>query len=482
MGRHLPRITAAISALAGIALTIGAPVLIVASVSASEADRPLHAIGVALIIIELVAFLRSPLRYFERSTQHGLIRISRQEQRRKVVTSLLSWPYGRWLDRRGYEEVNELLEKSGAYSEYLARFIIPYHASVVALGLAGGVTVLLHPWTSHYLLSFAIIATTALCLLATERLMRTSMQREQRENDQRQIERAREWNNLHDRSLTWSLLGGELSHPSASREIRAHRIESQLEWTTTIVAGVGGIAAVVSSQFVSHGSPTVMAATCVAALWLFDFARTVTTYAVASTAPRQGELTTTTGQFEIPLDEVVRIGDREIPPGTHVAVTGPSGSGKSTLLRALMGCDWLPQHPVTIGGRVPSTIDHEWMERHVAWVPSDVTYRAGTAGDLYSLGRTDCLPYATWQGLGLPASTTPGSHLSDGQLRRLAVARALGGRPAVVLLDEPTATLDGDSRRAILTALSSFAGTAIIATHDEDVAALCTVTIDLSAS
>ena len=86
----LPRTIAAASSLAGIALTIGAPVLIVGSVAASHAVHPLRAIAIALALVEVVAFLRSPLRYAERITQHTLVRSERRIARECVLTAFLS--------------------------------------------------------------------------------------------------------------------------------------------------------------------------------------------------------------------------------------------------------------------------------------------------------------------------------------------------------------------------------------------------------
>jgi ABC-type transport system involved in cytochrome c biogenesis ATPase subunit len=342
-------------------------------------------------------------------------------------------------------------------------------------------TLALQRWTSPYFLSFATLGVTALVMLFSERLMRAPLQSEIRDDRHRRTVRAREWNDRRDQALTWSLLGGIGSQRGESHETRSYRWESALEWTMHALAGVGGVAAVFSAHFVTTGSATVMAACIVGALWLFEFARTITAYAVTAPPEDRERPVEPLHGHEIPDGETVRLGDLVVPSGTHVAVVGPSGSGKSTLLRALMGWGISPQFSVELGGRLPSVVASTWMERHVAWVPSEITYRAGTASDLYYLGQTDCLPYETWSSLQLPESHAPGTDLSDGQLRRIALARALGRRPAILLLDEPTATLDDEGRRAVLTTLSSFTGTVIVATHDTELASGCEIVIDLGA-
>ena len=478
----LPRTIAAASSLAGIALTIGAPVLIVGSVAASHAVHPLRAIAIALALVEVVAFLRSPLRYAERTTQHTLVRSERRIAREGVLTAFLSWPYDRWLDRRGYQEVHELLKKSGSSSEYHARFTIPYHATVASLVIAGLMTVVLGRWTAPFAPSFAIIAVAAVVMLGIERTLRPALQQELCSSAEHREKLVREWSNRYERSLTWSLLGGEASEGSSLEATPRRPVENLLDWLLSVIAGLGAVAAVFTADSISSGSPTIFAACIISSLWLFEFSRTVFTYATASPPSVLESHGPSPAPGSSPLHNVVTIGHLEVRPGTHVAIVGPSGSGKSTLLRALMGWGTSLHHPVSIDGIPPTSISEGWMTRHMAWVPSDITYRIGTASDLYYLGREECDEYESWQGLHLPEASTPGSHLSDGQLRRIALARALARHPAILLLDEPTATLDDEGRRAILAALNSFPGTLIVATHDTELAALCSVVVDLSES
>ncbi|MFG3282739.1 thiol reductant ABC exporter subunit CydD [Streptomyces sp. NPDC048111] len=162
-----------------------------------------------------------------------------------------------------------------------------------------------------------------------------------------------------------------------------------------------------------------------------------------------------------------------VEPGETVALTGPSGVGKSTLLNAVLGFV-APQD----GGRVlvsgtdlRSLSPTQWRE-HVAWVPQRPHLFAGTIAENVRLARPDADDAAVLDALrdagaqdfvaALPDGTDTvlgegGAGLSAGQRQRLALARAfLADRP-VLLLDEPTAALDGETEAAVVDAVRRLA-------------------------
>nr|WP_223185513.1 thiol reductant ABC exporter subunit CydD [Streptomyces sp. CBMA152] len=157
-----------------------------------------------------------------------------------------------------------------------------------------------------------------------------------------------------------------------------------------------------------------------------------------------------------------------VEPGETVALTGPSGVGKSTLLGAVLGFVAPDEGRVRISGADLAALSLErWRER-VAWVPQRPHLVAGTIAENVRLARPDADDAAVREALreagalefvtALPDGAETelgegGAGLSAGQRQRLALARAfLADRP-VLLLDEPTAALDGETEAGIVEAV-----------------------------
>ncbi|MEE4541098.1 thiol reductant ABC exporter subunit CydD [Streptomyces sp. V4-01] len=166
-----------------------------------------------------------------------------------------------------------------------------------------------------------------------------------------------------------------------------------------------------------------------------------------------------------------------LAPGETVAVTGPSGVGKSTLLSALLGFAPPAEGRVLVGGIDLAAIDPASWHRQIAWVPQRPHLFAGTIADNVRLARpdaTDAQVAAALTAAGAADFAHPddpvgedGAGLSAGQRQRIALARAfLADRP-LVLLDEPTANLDGDTEAAVIAALRELVRdrTVVMAVH-----------------
>ena len=153
--------------------------------------------------------------------------------------------------------------------------------------------------------------------------------------------------------------------------------------------------------------------------------------------------------------------------GECIAVKGPSGAGKTLLLRAIADLD-PNQGLVRLEGRDRSAIPGPEWRRLVGYVPAEPGWWAETVGEHF---RDWTAATAVLAKLGFPeeAKSWPIARLSTGERLRLALVRALIIRPKVLLLDEPTATLDAASVATVedLIATRLRAGLAALwVTHD----------------
>jgi lipoprotein-releasing system ATP-binding protein len=188
--------------------------------------------------------------------------------------------------------------------------------------------------------------------------------------------------------------------------------------------------------------------------------------------------------------EVLRGVNLSVGPGEIVALLGPSGSGKSTLLQAVGLLEGGFQGSIRISGEEAANLDNEGRTR----------LRRDALGFVYQFhhllpdfsavenvilpqlihgaepeaarGRAEALLKA----LGLEHRLTHRpSQLSGGEQQRVAVARALANRPALVLADEPTGNLDESTADVVfaefLRLVRDEGSAALVATHNERIAA-----------
>ncbi|WP_326651081.1 MULTISPECIES: thiol reductant ABC exporter subunit CydD [unclassified Streptomyces] len=174
------------------------------------------------------------------------------------------------------------------------------------------------------------------------------------------------------------------------------------------------------------------------------------------------------GRSEASLDAVSLV----VEPGETVALVGPSGVGKSTLLGVLLGFVEPAEGQVLVSGTDLASLDMDRWREQIAWVPQRPYLFAGTVAENVRLARPGADDAAVRAALrdanafdfvaGLPQGADTllgedGAGLSAGQRQRLALARAfLADRP-LLLLDEPTAALDGETEAGIVDAVRRLA-------------------------
>lgn len=189
----------------------------------------------------------------------------------------------------------------------------------------------------------------------------------------------------------------------------------------------------------------------------------------------------------------------EIRKGEFLAVTGPSGCGKSTLLKLLMclyPLDAGEQELLLSDGPQPLTAAWRGL---FAYVPQGNQLLCGTIREVVAFGDPEKMAEesALWEALRMADAETfvrelprgldaplgeAGSGLSEGQMQRLAIARAiLSGRP-ILLLDEATSSLDETAEANVLRNIRSLTDrTVLIVTHRPKALSICTKQIRMTA-
>ena len=183
--------------------------------------------------------------------------------------------------------------------------------------------------------------------------------------------------------------------------------------------------------------------------------------------------------FVVDDTAILRDVDFTVDAGETLTVIGPSGAGKSTLLRLLCRLDEPTGGTVSIDGTDYRTLEPTVLRTRVGLVPQDPALRDGTVRENVTIGprlrgesvepgrvaslleRVDLGGYADRQVAAL----------SGGEAQRVAIARTLVVDPEVLLLDEPTASLDPDAQAEIEALLAELLAssdrTAVLVTHDQ---------------
>jgi ABC-type polar amino acid transport system ATPase subunit len=174
----------------------------------------------------------------------------------------------------------------------------------------------------------------------------------------------------------------------------------------------------------------------------------------------------------------------ETRPGELVVIAGASGSGKTTILRAIAGLERLESGKILVEGeRIGMVFQFHALFEHLSAIENVWLAPVHAHGQRKPDAQARARELLQALGVAHRAAALP-RELSGGEAQRVAIARALAVDPHVLLLDEPTASLDPDRRSelgGLLTDLARQGRSLVVATHDEEFTrAFATRTLRLS--
>lgn len=493
-----------LSSITSTGLFVGAIALLVVS-----ATRPgLRAVAGILIVIELFAFLRSPIRFNERMSAHRLGFAAVSRWRRWLLTTVGRWTVRRWRTYARGDLLQRALQDTDELQDLWLRFVLPA-ASALATLAAGDIVIALLAPRGHWVVAALVVAVIQVVGVVSLGASADSLVAVDRSLRRTRGEFRAALVALSAVSPELSLLGARtfldqrLDAPRRALANAEARALSQRH-RSALVAPVATVAAVAAVRLVAPVSATVWTVvSLLLALATFDGLTAIrvaldTAVAVSAAAERLEDLEAPPAVAESlwPTDTTLRAqrvtvreddrtiledGSFEVAPGQHVAICGPSGSGKSTLLRILAGLDTVDDGVVTIGDTPIAEIAEDVLRTHLAYVPGDSGLLRGFARDVLVLGRSVIRPLdQDLAALGVVVGPTMRwEEVSRGEGQRIAVVRALAIDPDIVVLDEPTSGLGHDETAAVLDLLSASGASVIIATHDEQIITWSDLTVDL---
>jgi ABC-type transport system involved in cytochrome bd biosynthesis fused ATPase/permease subunit len=490
--------TGVVANLAAITLLAGAVGLLVASSS----QPGLRAVAGVLIVIELVAFLRSPVRFAERMASHRLGFDAVKGWRRWLTLTVGSWPFKRWSSYASGDLLDRALRDTDELQDLWLRGVIPVVTGVVGAVLSL-LAILLFPgrggwWPVALATSGVMALATGLVLsqfaplVSIERVLR-------REQSERTALRVAFVSAAPEVALLGRTQFLEVALESSARRVAL--AERRLVLRQNVVSIVPLVATALIVAIASSLRPTsalvwfvvvVMIGLGVGEVLQIVRQALDTAVRINAASERLDDLTYQSGfghepwPATFPLrvenlswrsEEAVLLRDVSLnaTPGAHIAIAGISGAGKSTLLRLMARLEETSPGTISVGGVDLDHIDEASLRKHLAFVGPDSELFQGVVGDVMLQGRTTSHDVERdLASVGLHAGLKDSwSQLSRGEQQRASVVRALLSDPDILMLDEPTSGLGANETAMVLALLAQSPATVLVATHDELVMDWC---------
>ncbi len=484
-----------ISSFTAVGLFIAATALLVVS----SHNATLKSIAVFLVVIELIAFLRSPLRFFDRLSAHRLGFAAVQQWRRTITNWVTNWD-SRQAATLGHGEIlDRALSDTEELQNLWLRAVLPACSAVTLLVLSALILFFVPGGSLLGVgLYFALVVAGALVVaLGTRSLAIAEMAVREARGNLRAVATeasrvAPTLNLLRSKKVIEDRLNTAVAWLHVVERRREN--EARIQRWALFLASFGALY-ITAQQFSNYSlwqTVSVLIGFSVFDLlkqWESSLASAVALDSAMSRLEElEPEVEEASGPF--PFEAGIFVHDYvvngvarsfEAPLGSRLAITGPSGIGKSTLLRVLSGMEPAQSGSATIGGVPVGSINQDALREFISYVPTESRYMTGFVGDVVELGRDITRDYeADLKALGL--KWKPSFNLvnpSRGERARLSVVRALATSPAIIVLDEPTSGLGDADTKALLSLLEDSDSTIIVATHDPLVMKWCQTVIKL---
>jgi len=473
-----------------VALVAGAVALLVES-----ARRPgLRAVALVLVVIELFAFLRSPLRFSERLATHRLGYSAVTRWRRWLVVVVGRLSFSQWRTYASGDLLERALNDTDELQDLWLRFVVPFVDVATVMVLGDVVVAVLPPHGHWWTYALNLLVVQIIGVVALSKLAQVEITRDRQVRHARGLYRAQvvelgavtpELTLLHRADFAVARLTSAANRlAQAEADLRGQRRASGLLVLVISLVAVAGIVehprtssvwlvAAVLIGLASYDALNSLRSSLIAAVQVSGGGERLEDLDAVSRIsrdpwPTEGSVTLSSVTLREGGRELVRDAHLSIAPGLHVALIGESGVGKSTLLRAMAALDEPAAGTVSVGGTDLAEIDEEELRRHLAYVVSEPGLTRGYAWDVLTLGReTSRDPLRDLAVLGIESDrSTRFEDLSRGERTRVALVRSLVTEPDIYLLDEPTAGLGADETALVLELFSRTGATVVVATHD----------------